>query len=84
MDAASVSFTGWCVCIIVVYNKPMKTTTLDNNVYAFSIRVPVAMRDEILRLARLHRRSLNQEVVALLEQALALPEPAPGDAPPAG
>ncbi len=41
---------------------------------AFSIRLPRRLSDTIRERAMRHRRSLNQEITWLLEQALALLE----------
>lgn len=46
-------------------------------VVAFSIRLPRHMSDTIRELAKRYRRSLNQEITWLLEQALRLEESPP-------
>jgi len=62
--------------------RPKKTTP--NDVVALSIRLPIPVRDQILKRAALNRRSLNQEVVWLLEKALQslASEPESKDPPP--
>jgi hypothetical protein len=62
--------------------RPKKTTADD--VVAMSIRLPTPVRDQIIERATINRRSLNQEVVWLLEKALQTldSEPESGDSPP--
>mgnify|MGYP000670662482 CR=1 FL=1 len=43
---------------------------IDKEVVAFSIRLPRPLNDRIRERAKQNRRSLNQEIVWLLEQAL--------------
>ena len=45
----------------------------DEETIAISIRLPASLRDEIQNRARKNRRSINQEVVWLLEKALQKP-----------
>jgi hypothetical protein len=42
----------------------------DDETLAFSIRLPAALKREIEQRAQQNRRSLNQEIVFLIQQAL--------------
>ena len=45
---------------------------IDKEVVAFNVRLPRPLNDRIRERAKQNRRSLNQEIVWLLEQALRL------------
>lgn len=49
---------------------PRKKIYPDDEMVAFSIRIPVSMRARLEVLAGKNRRSLNQELLWRLEQAL--------------
>jgi len=60
---------------------PRKKLYRDDETVAFSIRLPAALRERLEQRAAENRRSLNQEIVWLVQQALETiePEPEPKD-----
>ncbi len=56
---------------------PRKKIYPDDEMVAFSIRLPVSLRDRLEKLASKNRRSLNQELLWLLERALEDIDPDP-------
>jgi predicted HicB family RNase H-like nuclease len=55
----------------------------DEEIVAFSIRLPRSLKEEIQERAQENRRSLNQEIVWMLQQAMdTLREPGPEGASP--
>ncbi|MFD8932519.1 Arc family DNA-binding protein, partial [Streptomyces mirabilis] len=51
----------------------------------FSLRIPADLHEQVTARAAADRRSLNSEILHLLEVALTAPRPgSPGGAPPAG
>lgn len=56
---------------------PRKKLYRDDETVAFSIRLPAALRERLEQRAAENRRSLNQEIVWLVQQAFDLVGPAP-------
>jgi hypothetical protein len=73
----------FAICSLRRYNDPMPRRKLyeDDETVAFTIRLSRTLKEYLRKQAQAHRRSLNQEIVWLVEWALAhLPEePKPGD-----
>ncbi len=42
----------------------------DEEMYSIGIRIPMSLKREIEKLARQERRSLNQEIIRLLERGV--------------